>query len=181
MGWLHPFLFSDPVHVRAVELLQQHGDVLAAADAVLDPQDLDAQNSDAPTAETPDGHDNDATFDNDAQRTLDLAAIQTLRRLAVAPPLSEDVDDALGLVVANAAARVIATITSEREYARPEELAAIGTVKLLTESLREPTQRVGALTQLVPWLASWDAQRKQVTREPAEVEAPPATTKTESS
>ncbi len=181
MGWLHPFLFSDPVHVRAVELLQQHGDVLAAADAVLDPQDTDEQDPNTEAPETPDGHDNDTTFDSDAQRTLDLAAIQTLRRLAVSPPLSDDVDDALGLVVANAAARVIATITSEREFAHPEELAAIGTVKLLTESLREPTQRVGALTQLVPWLASWDAQRRQVTREPAGAQATQPTTETESS
>jgi hypothetical protein len=156
LGWLAPVLFSDPVHARAVELLLHYGDVVSAADAVFGVEHTAAEEGD------PDAHDD-----------LDAAALRTLRRLAVAPPgADDDAEDALALVVANAASRVLASITANGAEAHPDEIAALRTIKLLSESLREPAERVSALTQLVPWLTSWDAQRRQVTQEPEEGQYP---------
>lgn len=167
--WLHPVLFADPVHVRSVELLLEHGEVLAIADAVLGAeQGIDARSEVTSERNRPDGDQHD-------DAALDRKAVQCLRRFAVTELLTEDVDDALALVVSNASARVLATIMSMRADAHPEEQAAVGTVKLLQMALHEPSTRVAALNQLVPWLSSWDAQRKQGAQESAEPEAAPMT------
>jgi DNA primase len=162
--WLDTTFFADPTLGRAFALLVAHGDIRAAADAVLgaaedgfeavqQPQadeNRDEQKISRPVA---DDLDREEPLPNSPD-PLDIAAVDVLHRVAVEGPSSE-ADDAVALMIGNATERAIAVLTAEAMEGDVTNVPTIRELKLLMEHLHESNGRAEALGQLVPWLSAW--------------------------
>jgi DNA primase len=180
--WLDTTFFADPTLGRAFALLVAHGDIRAAADAVLGaagdrfesgggtsleqpaqdssrfvrgPDSQAEENRDEAKITRPvaDDLDREETLPNSPD-PIDIAAVNVLHRVAVEGPSSE-ADDAVALMIGNATERAIAVLTAEAMEGDVTNVPTIRELKLLMEHLHESNGRAEALGQLVPWLSAW--------------------------
>ncbi len=180
LPWLDTTFFADPMLGRAFALLVAHGDIRAAADAVLgsveggfEPSEGVNRNPKNNPDNNPDNNPNShpetgeqnipepVADDRNVRDQLpispdpvDVAAVNLLHRVAVEGP-STEADDAVALMIGNATERAIAVLTAEAMEGDVTNVPTIRELKLLMEHLHESNGRAEALGQLVPWLSAW--------------------------
>ena len=150
LAWLDPSFFADPVQRAAFGLVTQFGDIRTASDTI----EAQAEADFVPGSE------------EQQQFLVDHEALRLLHELAVEAPVSS-AEDAVALLVGNAATRAIAAMSMAN--ANPDavidasEVQAIGPLKLLVQQLHDPRKRAEVLSHLVPWLSAWSHQQSQAT------------------
>ena len=139
--WLDSSFFANAVCAEAFDLLLAHGDLRDISDAVDGMPD---------------------------ESGIAAKAVELLHRLAMESPVNEaeQADDAIGRMVRNVTARVIAELTSGNREATAPGMEDIGPLKVLLLQIDEPRSRPDALNQLVPWLAAWARQQRSETLPP---------------